>query len=68
MRFNAIIVLTAFIQRFLITYRFSFPLEMDNVVSWAIEISQGCLSASVADKRLLERKFFTVRKVSYQQT
>lgn len=56
MRRNAIIVFTALIQRFLITYRFSFVLVICNSVLNAESMSHGCWSAHWAVKRLLQRQ------------
>lgn len=55
-RCNAIIVFTALIQRFLITYRFSFAFVTDNSVFKAELMSQGCFNASWPDRRLLQLK------------
>lgn len=54
MRCNAIIVFTALIQRFLITYLFSFAFVTDNSVFNADVISHGCFNAPWPDSRLLK--------------
>lgn len=56
-RRSAIIVLTAFIHLFLITYRLSFAFVMDSSVLRADFISQGCVNASFASIRFLKKKF-----------
>lgn len=53
-RRNAIIVLTAFIHRFLITYRFSLVLVTVNSVLSAESMSHGCFNTSVADNLFLQ--------------
>lgn len=57
MRCSAIIVFTALIHRFLMTYRFSLVFVMDNSVFKADVMSHGCFRASCPDKRLLEINF-----------
>lgn len=60
MRCSAIIVFTALIQRFLMTYRFSLVFVTDNSVFKADVMSHGCFRASCPDRRLLNNEFYSL--------